>query len=391
MRKALRHQQELHTSLTALLLRREGSGLVQSDTVKAVQGARRDLDGLSSFFSTFLNPVFYNERILESSDGESTAQKVFAIAELLELILGRLTIRDIISFYQVSRAVYIAIEGSPRLQRVLSLRADAHDSHFRTPFGDYSHGPKGGFYCGNAGHPIQVIVDGARQTHRLTFRAGFKRCAKALPSKIGTRWRRMFICQPPVHEVTISCACCSSKYKHTELRKLRSESGVTIGDLYDMTETLVTEHRTCVYASALQHDEAGVVIVNPTFSATMDLGDSDPIVQAWRRSITPGACPTFSHRTDFLSQQFLNRRARQDRLQAYINYKRRAYAEGEPVLLLSELEATGWSEYSTTDEEGVLYSSAITLWRVESTMGSTPQPVPVVLPVAVPAEAVSEQ
>ncbi|KAK5126932.1 hypothetical protein LTR85_008290 [Meristemomyces frigidus] len=127
MRKALGHQQELQRFVSVLLAKNEAlaGDMTQSHTVSAVHGAQRELDGLHGFFSTFLSPAFYNERIPDRSNSTPPAQGVFEVVELLELILGYLTIRDIMSFQQINRSAYDTIESSPRLRDMLSLRAES--------------------------------------------------------------------------------------------------------------------------------------------------------------------------------------------------------------------------------------------------------------------------
>lgn len=280
-----------------------------SSIASPLRDAQKELDGLHGFFSAFLNPAFYNERIPPSGDGISTAERVFSVAELLEMILGYVAIRDIMSFQQVNHAAYDAIENSPKLQRSLSLRADLQSTHLKTPFGEYTHCAKGGFYCGYQSPEAEL---NAANAHQLPITAGFSKCATEFSWEIGNRWRRMFICQPPVHEMKFTTNCCGPWDDNSVGNTMRSDTGFTIGDLYDATKSLVLEHRTCVNASIDHLDEDGFVRVSPTFSAKVMLNETDPIYQERSR-----ICVRRSR-----SMSFSPYRLRRDRLQAYVNYKR---------------------------------------------------------------------
>ncbi|KAK5126933.1 hypothetical protein LTR85_008291 [Meristemomyces frigidus] len=138
-----------------------------------------------------------------------------------------------------------------------------------------------------------------------------------------------------------------------------------------MSQTLIAEHRTCIHASDLQHDQDGFVIFNPTFLATVKILGTDPVVQTFQTWQSPA--PRVHPNIYSLEHCYPSR------LQAYVNYKRKAHADGEPVLTLSELEATGWSEHSTTGDQGVLDYSASQMW-LDSPFERPPLPLPVTQP-----------
>lgn len=139
------------------------------------------------------------------------------------------------SFQQVSRALYTSIDLSPSIQRRLSLRADPKDCELRLAFNDFSHASKGGFYCGWARH---------LEPNKVFIKAGFHNSQLGLP-RIGTRWRRMLICQPLIHRMDILPLCCI-RQASVKKEALSSAEGLTIGDILDATLRVQKEHSTCL-------------------------------------------------------------------------------------------------------------------------------------------------
>jgi len=107
----------------------------------------------------------------------------------------------------------------------------------------------------------------------------FSKPSAELP-RIGTRWRRMFICQPPIKEISVWDQCRNYQGSRNEPRVIKSESGFTIGDLYDLTKEVMAEHRFCLNAPPDFHDDEGIVRIDPTFTTKIILGDGDPIARA---------------------------------------------------------------------------------------------------------------
>jgi len=85
----------------------------------------------------------------------------------------------------------------------------------------------------------------------------------------GPRARSMLICQPPIYEITASLNCCD------EASTFESPTGITIGDLYEATSELVSEHCVCPWArESLHHDEA-LVKVQVDFQASIETISED--------------------------------------------------------------------------------------------------------------------
>ena len=61
-----------------------------------------------------------------------------------------------------------------------------------------------------------------------------------------------------------------------------SQSGLTIGDLYECAEKLIEKHRYCVNAHSGQLDDDGLVRMDIGFNGTMVLQGNDPAFVAAR-------------------------------------------------------------------------------------------------------------
>ena len=324
LRKALVHQQDLQSVITALSTKAdgEGAGLARSEVEDLVRDAQRQLDGLHQYFSAFLNPIFYNERIPSVIDGIPAAHRTFAVPELLEMILNYVDTPDILSFQHVNHALYDTINESSNLQRLLSLRADDRGSPIRMPFREYTHRTRGGFFCYAALRKHPLPLDTERQ-NIITISAAFADrrrrgadCHHRLP-RIGARWRRMFICQPPVHKMEAKTTCCAAI---SSVESPPHSAGLTIGDLHDASDRLAAEHCMCVQASrARDHDVEGFVMVAVSFATTVVLSESDPMLLR-QRSLLLGTKAVAAAVPGVLEGDDANRHVR--RMQAYIKYKK---------------------------------------------------------------------
>ena len=222
------------------------------------------------------------------------AQRTFNITELLELILENLSIPDILSFYQLNKAMRDAIEHSPKLQTRLCLRESPPDSHLRTPIsnlmkhaGDIDSGLGGavGFSCYSVqvwtALPINYKIE--NDSHTFSIVAFFTPLPGQRLYHMGNRYRSMFICQPPIRKMKVSMECCENYQPLAnppvlgESRTISSERGLTIGDLYDCAKALMKEHRWCPNAYACHLDENGIVVVDVGFSGTVHLQADDPL------------------------------------------------------------------------------------------------------------------
>lgn len=124
---AVTSQRALHRIITSM---RAMPGRTATDD-EALGSAETELKTLSKFVNIFLTTEYFNEQI--PPHATNTAQKVFVIPELLELILSQLHALELLKTQATNRQFYDAIEKSTRLQRALSLQV-VPGKHFSTHF-----------------------------------------------------------------------------------------------------------------------------------------------------------------------------------------------------------------------------------------------------------------
>lgn len=284
VRKALDHQQKLEQTIASMRRHPAAGGPCDATFSDAkLDELEHNIHGLKTFFSDILKPVFYNERQryyerqpLDAQPEEvSAAQEVLDLPELLELILQYLTIPDILHFQQVNRSARANVDGSPRMLSVLSLRADLPDGHLRLPFAGPMFPTRTSFVC-------QAVNWPRKTPNSVEVSASFTDIlwqGRPLP-RIGSRYRSMFVAQPPIKEMSAMLPCCAYKPKSGIPFTIRSETGLTIGDLHDAAMSLREAHRMCPFASVQGHDEEGFVKVHVDFTATIPLRAGDPLMPA---------------------------------------------------------------------------------------------------------------
>ena len=129
-RQALSHHRELERALTSIL-GKIPTDECRSDVKDALQVAQSHISGLEKYLGHMIPTHIYNER---RPDDSTAAQRTFDVPELLEMILDYLPVPAMLNFYQVNRTIRNAIDGSPKLQTKLCLRAAPSESHLYTPF-----------------------------------------------------------------------------------------------------------------------------------------------------------------------------------------------------------------------------------------------------------------
>lgn len=261
-----------------------------SDLKKLFVRARNHLGRVELELSNRLGPGLYN------AGGPTTASTALAgnvseTPELFKAIMLQLHASDVLAVQQVSRNMCAKINNSPVIQKYLGLRPDPQ-AFFRTHFGvacDCS-----SFFCSlyyRYGFHTHPIPNPTRNPRELIFEVGFDRAPadQALP-RIGSRWRSMLICQPPVKELVLHLECCEGSYDSNAVEPparrppaqntiVISASGITVGDIYDITHRLRQEHRLCPFAP--RHDGRGMAMVYCLFRARLLLDPDDPTLKAW--------------------------------------------------------------------------------------------------------------
>ncbi|KAK3658976.1 hypothetical protein LTR56_001413 [Elasticomyces elasticus] len=360
--KALEHQQRLGYAIS--LLRRQqaapdsSSARANGDLAKTMEDMETCVQGLDAFFSDFLSPVFYNEKQpLHAMGDTSAAQKVFDLPELLELVLEYVEEVDILRFHQVNRSARASIDGSPRLQSRLSLRIDSTDKQRRYPFGNVNSisSMTSGFICNpnTPGRRFHVDAPGPFPEDRVLVQARFELRASGV-GKIDARCRSMHVAQPPILDMQLRLRCCDKALLDEHKSDIHSDVGVTIGDLWDAAVKAQEEHRLCPHASRALHDADGFVMPNPSFVAFV--AGKLPEEHAISRMIGCPPGPTAIMATEVAAQ----RKASEDRMGAYMAYKRKAHTEKSSIMTLKEFEAAGLlPEYlSVVEREGQLTAMA---------------------------------
>ncbi|KAK3704329.1 hypothetical protein LTR37_013882 [Vermiconidia calcicola] len=314
-RMALNHLEGLRQSVAQLTTIALPSGNAHSH--EAIASAHMSLKGLEDFMSNVLETRLYNER---RTPGSTTALRTFGVLELLEMTLSYLNIPDILHVYQVSRGMQEAIEKSSRLQTRLCLRSAPPGSHLDLPFKKSLYGPTG-FVCSqNYVRKAIQISESGHTTYRIKAKFGLN-SDRELP-KIGLRHRSMFICQPPVYEMTVHAQCCGQPWLTSEgvrSYKVSAAQGLTIGDLYDSAKGVLASHQLCPKPVWHRLNDDGTVDVALTFGGRVPLAAGDPILGEWIAK----EAQKVAEKTE--------REERTANLQAYCVAKEQAHESGEPL------------------------------------------------------------
>ena len=293
--KALESLERRFEALTALLTPQA----VENENVAAMlQGAKDDIAAQRQVNSALLQRIPVEYRTPRSSH---LADQVFATPELLELILTFVSVPDLLRLYRVNKTFYNTIEGSTTLQRRLGLQPNV-SCHLDLP----------------AEHLI-YHVDGMDMSEMSYYGAVFDNEAQLEPNKvpikisvntyssylnsgkkldlrpIGERCKKMLLVQPPIKEMGIYAHCCTPRYRayrdrqpEPPLEVVKSETGITLEQVWDAVMRTQKEHRLCPDASAHDHDNDGFVQVRMSLESAMELSEDDPALVAKARGRREG-------------------------------------------------------------------------------------------------------
>lgn len=242
--------------------------------------------------------------------------------------------RDLLSAIQINRAAVHIFAGSPKLQDKLSLRS-AKDGFIASPFyigSEDEDEAESGFTTFEVTYETispreypRYDAEGHRKhDHRVGIDASFLQF-DPLP-QIGSRTRRMLICQPLVKVMQIVPSCCYKK-PHTgewvdiarrwavhrqkpdcgtpygeedetlyvtdesvekndvvQDLEIQVKTGVTVGDVLDATRKIREAHALCPHADFDCHDTDGKVCPEVRFSTDITLKNDDPYVVSEARA-----------------------------------------------------------------------------------------------------------
>lgn len=232
--KFLIHQRHLMLDLATLTDDVQKGRISELELLDCLHLCKYDTLCIDSAFRATLPPIFWNVR----SDSESTiAKEVFAIPEILEMILVQCKIQDVISCSLTCKGVHEIVEASTKLQVLRFLKAAPGDQSRRLPFGP---GEAQTLECG----PMPWLE--ADPSPIATISVIMDSKAVHWP-RIGSRMQDMFISQPPIHRLLVwdNCKKGDNIWGGGPGFQMTSEDGFKVGDLYRMAEKFAKSHEGC--------------------------------------------------------------------------------------------------------------------------------------------------
>lgn len=310
VRKALYAQSRLDTAIRTL-----------SDYRKAEASAtaRQSIDGIRDFFSAFLATKFYPE--LHAAGAPNQQHRIFQATSLVEYMLSFVGVADLFTLRQVNKPLRNQIDQSEVLQ-YRTYRSTDLDGHFKTPFEAGSECSKltgitvdAIFSCNTA--MLGIEKPPGHFAAVLEVRFDPKHSKTAVPNRYYP-YGAMFLSQPPPTEIDVFPDCCSrGTYSSTyaahhqdplnaamalgrlqPVGKVVSNTGLTVGHIYDAIERIREEHRICPHAiEILNHDDDGNYWPTISFGCLLKVRADDPVlnprVAAGVMSRTPPPAPNW--------------------------------------------------------------------------------------------------
>lgn len=310
VRKVLHAQTRLDTAIRTL-----------SDYRKAEASAtaRQSIDGIRDFFSSFLASKFYPEQHAPGASGRP--HRIWQATQLVEYMLSFVEVADLFTMRQVNKSLRSHIDISERLQ-YRTYRSTDLDGHFITAFAPGSQCSKltgvtveALFSCNTA--MLGIEKPPGHFAAVLEVRFDSKHSKTAVPNRYYP-YGAMYLSQPPPTEIDVFPDCCSrGTYSSTytshhqdplnaamalgrlqPVGKVVSNTGLTVGHLYDAIERIREEHRICPHAvEILNHDEDGNYWPDISFGCLLKVRADDPVlnprVAAGVMSRTPPPAPNW--------------------------------------------------------------------------------------------------
>ena len=258
-------------SLTALL----NPEVAATAKVQSIlEGAKEDMKAQARLARCLLGYVPHAMR--KSPKSVVLASQVFGVHELLENILYHLRNESLLHAQRVNRKFFDAIQGSLKFQRKLGLVADC-DAQLTFPAQGVFKGVH--FDTDTRWRPDMSIK--AKDKILVLLKEVTDRDPVLT---LGSRCRKMLICQPSLKSLDVSLNCCTrnryaGRRSDAAYETLTSETGFTIGDIMDITKRMRHQHRLCTSAGKYQHDIEGFVEVSVGFEAMMGVKEDDPLLK----------------------------------------------------------------------------------------------------------------
>jgi hypothetical protein len=310
VRKVLLAQARLDTAIRSL-----------SDYRKAEASAtaRQSIDGIREFFSAFLATKFYPE--LHAQGAPNRPHRIFRATELVEYMLSFVAVADLFTLRQVNKTLRNQIDQSEVLQ-YRTYRSTDLDGYYKTAFSPGSHCSKltgitvdAIFSCNTAMLGIEKPPGHFAAVLEVRFDSRYSKVA--VPNRYYP-YGAMFLAQPPPTEIDVFPDCCSrGTYSSTyaahqqdplnaamalgrlqPVGKVVSNTGLTVGHLYDAIERIREEHRICPHAIEIaNHDDDGNYWPNISFGCLLKVRPDDPVlsprIAAGVMSRTPPPAPNW--------------------------------------------------------------------------------------------------
>lgn len=207
--------------------------------------------------------------------------------EIHEHILGFLNARELRAVLPVSKRFRDIITGSPILQRSLCEVPRPQDIFF-SPFASQlvhlhglpDHKPPPLVHDSSLAVTCGWVSNGPEHPPEGTIIAEYDP-ERDLP-RLGAASRNTLVCNPPVKVMDIELSCCRGMTRAGDYRgpkTVRNESGITVGQLLDLTGKFRKTHRLCPNADTYDLDARGFVWVRVRFVGDVELKWDDPVVQ----------------------------------------------------------------------------------------------------------------
>ena len=228
-RMLLACQRNIKTNITGLINAINNGEHNPQKLVARLEAAHAETEHFGAFLSSFLDPSYYNEYKQENS---TIASKVFGMPQILEMMLEHLEAIDILNIYQTCRRIRDIIESSTKVQKLLFLQPSNQKRMLQLP------PPRDS-------HMSELVVQA--QSHHAEIHVLYTD-KKIKPLIIGSRWKRMFICQPPIKDMELMTMCRDSEdslfasKESYKLFSLSSENGITVGDVFQRAKRMREEH-----------------------------------------------------------------------------------------------------------------------------------------------------
>ncbi|KAK4892552.1 hypothetical protein LTR27_009016 [Elasticomyces elasticus] len=321
-----------------------------------VQSALDSMDKAATAMDHMLTAC--NEHRLEvwkpTEKSAQSAKRVFGIPELCEQILTYLVRgQDLLHASQINRSVAAVARGSSSIQHALGFAPD-RSGFWHSPFESRAFA---GFTC-DAESPYGPLTANPTVTAYFASDPYWYDCRDvSKPPLVGSAFRQLRICSPPIKEMEVQPSCCAY-WSKSELggywsaptygsvwrghpqppppkktEPLSNPNGITVGDIYDATLSMKEEHRLCPYAPDHSLDEEGLVQPRIVFKGVIELAENDPLLVAWRETLAEAARPVESvtPRTEMDEE---------DSMLAYTRAKVNAVRTGRSIPTLAEYNAS---------------------------------------------------